>query len=236
MPWPQANWERKKKGNRPATLYKFTAKIAWCTLHNILNATSQLSSANHHAGSNIESGNVAEAKRAPIVSKFFECISLRTGAIIIASIRIAGIIDIIVDRIISLVLVGQYSANLIAIGLALFELPFYLCGIYGALKNRLSFVKTFAIFCWFTTVVNPAFASTAMSVMLYGTANFMRFAIIIASGLASLALSIYFSICIWSYYMELRDSPERYGLYTKFEATPVSADANLNLTDADLKA
>ncbi|KAJ3317232.1 hypothetical protein HDU76_001272, partial [Blyttiomyces sp. JEL0837] len=72
----------------------------------------------------------------------------------------------------------------------------------GAAKNNRNLVKTFAIYNW------VRLALTAISVILVGIGA--GFSITLAVVIVVFLIYLYLTIVYWSFWMDLRDSPENY--------------------------
>ncbi|KNC96611.1 uncharacterized protein SPPG_08194 [Spizellomyces punctatus DAOM BR117] len=167
----------------------------------------------------------------PVLGSCCCSIDLRTGFIIIATI-------LLLNDIVSPNALLPKSSNAPVLNSPLinslrwFDMAMVGLGLYGAIKNRIVYVKAFAIYKWISVALSlfvfilTVIALTASAPLLE---EFCRqhnyenntdcnllikvaFAAYTIVGGLCFAVSIYFGLCIWSYYQELRDYPEKYGV------------------------
>ncbi|TPX64633.1 hypothetical protein SpCBS45565_g05734 [Spizellomyces sp. 'palustris'] len=162
------------------------------------------------------------------------CIDLRTGFIIIATILLLS--NVISPEAFLPESTVPALNSFLSNPLCWFDLVMVGLGLYGAIKNRIAYVKAFAIYQWISVALS-LFVFIISVVDL--AANIPRWeelceqqnigndmdmdcdllikvtfaASTILCGLC-FAVSIYFGICIWSYYQDLRDHPAKYGVTT----------------------
>ncbi|TPX64640.1 hypothetical protein SpCBS45565_g05733 [Spizellomyces sp. 'palustris'] len=173
------------------------------------------------------------------------CINLRTGFIIIATILL------LTDLISPNAFLPESSTLSAALNpplsnpLRLFDLIMVGLGLYGAIKNRIAYVKVFAIYMWISVALSLfVFIVSAVALTAnipqseefcrkHNNGNNMDCDLLVKIALAAytivgglfFAVSIYFGLCIWSYYQDLRDHPEKYGAtVVAFVYLPVRGD------------
>ncbi|KAI9013274.1 hypothetical protein BC832DRAFT_288158 [Gaertneriomyces semiglobifer] len=150
----------------------------------------------------------------PIFNRFLCCLDLRLGVLLASGFMLVN--DLILlcphDEYTGLSTVAPGSKLFVMMDMALVG-----AGFYGALKNKITYVKLFAVYQWFRIAMNLLFVALFCTLLaverptlidkstIWGTIIFVA---IFSS------IMMYFGLCYWSYYQDLRDSPEKYGVDT----------------------
>ncbi|KAI8852938.1 hypothetical protein BC829DRAFT_487119 [Chytridium lagenaria] len=138
----------------------------------------------------------------PLVEKCFCCVSLRSGYLGLSIINMMISIACLILAILGHLYTGQWAYGLlIASSLICIILDVY--GFYGGYQNTLRVVKRYAMFQWIRIIINGLIYITIVAVSSSLPYLFGLIALVAVEG--------YFGVCIWSFYMDLRDRPEKYG-------------------------
>ncbi|KAJ3204892.1 hypothetical protein HDU67_009237 [Dinochytrium kinnereticum] len=154
-------------------------------------------------------------RRDPMVAKCCGCVSLRSGVMTLSILNLVSFAFGLGQIIYNKVAIDKVRDNELVNSILYGSLAYYcivgtfeVIGLYGAIKNKLSLVKLYAIWSWIAVIVY-----SGTNVLFFRASSMADMEIILYSIIAlGFLLQLYFCICIWSYYMELRDFPERYGL------------------------
>ncbi|KAJ3204893.1 hypothetical protein HDU67_009238 [Dinochytrium kinnereticum] len=173
-----------------------------------------------------------ETRKKPWVLSCCGCIPLRAGVITVSTLNLISIVWGI-GQIISVNFktfpYNPYGITAYYVIIGAYEF----IGFYGAIRNNVKLAQVYAIWSWFAvflyTGANLSFLETGLQASLRSATGSQGafFAVVVVSVL----LQIYFCVCIWSYYTELRDFPERYAPESPVQLQVVAVQAPVIVED-----
>ncbi|KAJ3317234.1 hypothetical protein HDU76_001274 [Blyttiomyces sp. JEL0837] len=140
--------------------------------------------------------------RDPIVSNCLFCIPLRPGAITCAAIFTLNDLYNVASNIVAEAKNNGSLALHVTLAISIIFTCFDIAGIIGAANKNPKIVKTVAIYNWVKLALN------VMAVVAIGVTTGLS--ITLAVAVVLILIYMYLTIVYWSFWMDLRDSPENY--------------------------
>ncbi|KAJ3190399.1 hypothetical protein HDU85_000695 [Gaertneriomyces sp. JEL0708] len=170
----------------------------------------------------------------PIFNRFLCCLDLRLGVLLASGFMLVNDLILLCPH-------DEYTGmSTVAPGSKLFvimDMALVGAGFYGALKNKITYVKLFAVYQWFRIAMNLLLVAIFCTLVAVERPTLIDkceeyaekhpdntvdckkivtatiWGAIIGCAIFS-SIMMYFGLCYWSYYQDLRDSPEKYGVDT----------------------